>query len=186
MSENKTIIGNEEYLFDVIEKYPHVKDILIDLSEYFTKLNDTEFIENTAKQMTIKEAVLNSKIYLKEVMYQINDSIGMGKAYMDIQKRIISHVNETSLHQNMSDKNQKRPEWMNKSNSFIKKDVRNSHEDPFNMLNSLSEKLNHEEGFSIIQRFEPTPLLQYMKAKGFDTFVEKIEDQKFYIYFYKK
>jgi len=75
--------------------------------------------------------------------------------------------------------------WLISKDSFPVTDVRYMNVDPFNLIMELAGKTAEGEGFAIIQRFEPIPLINVLTGQGFLYLTEKIADYEFKIYFYR-
>lgn len=77
-------------------------------------------------------------------------------------------------------------EWQNKIAEFETMDVRGRKLDFFNELRAKASSKVKGEGLHIIQTFEPYPLYAVMKLMGFEHFTEKLDDNEYHAYFYKK
>jgi NitT/TauT family transport system substrate-binding protein len=75
--------------------------------------------------------------------------------------------------------------WINKRNKFDILDVRTMKTDPFDIIIKKAYSTNENEGFTLIQHFEPYPIINMLSEMGFDYYSEKISDNEFHIFFYK-
>ncbi len=79
-----------------------------------------------------------------------------------------------------------KPGWMRIVNFDNVLDVRGEATDPFNLIMEFSDKIGLEEGFKLIQTFNPTPLIPILEGKGFLFYTDKISDTEYHVYFYRK
>jgi len=71
---------------------------------------------------------------------------------------------------------------------IIEFDVRpiiNSGEDPLSSIVKKVKSIPQNCALKIINSFEPTPLISLLKKQGFDSFVNKVDDETVEAYFYK-
>lgn len=76
-------------------------------------------------------------------------------------------------------------DWKEKVKNFTVMDVRNVQGNFFPAIKKKAEALNTGEGITIIQTFEPKPLIQVMEGMGFEYYCEQEEEAKFNTYFYR-
>jgi len=76
--------------------------------------------------------------------------------------------------------------WLDKKDDFEIVDVRRWKEDPFSELIKLANETPQGEGFRLIQRFVPTPLINMIEPLGYETHVEQKGMFEHHIYFYRK
>ena len=76
-------------------------------------------------------------------------------------------------------------DWKEKTKDFTVVDVRNVQGNFFPGLKKRAESLEVGEGLTVIQTFEPKPLIQTMEALGFEYYCEQVESAVFNTYFYR-
>jgi len=76
--------------------------------------------------------------------------------------------------------------WQEDKQSFEIVDVRKWREDPFSELIKKANETPLGEGFRLIQKFVPTPLINMIEPLGYETFIEKKGMFEHHIYFYHK
>ena len=76
-------------------------------------------------------------------------------------------------------------DWKEKTKDFAVMDVRNAQGNFFPGIKKKAESLKVGEGLTIIQTFEPKPLVQVMEGLGFEYHCEQEESAKFNAYFYR-
>ncbi len=77
------------------------------------------------------------------------------------------------------------PKSLKKSN-FPILDVRNLDKDPFDTIVKRAYETGEGDGFVLIQKFLPYPVINMLAEMGFDYKTEKKSDSEFRVYFYKK
>ena len=188
MELKKEFIQEDDTIFQIITKHPILKETLKNLSPSFAKLDNPLIFNTVARTTTIKKASQIGKIYLKEMLYQLNDAIGMGKEYLYFTKSELNQKKNEFL-ENLSSnstQNEKPPVWIDESSKFEALDVRNSNEDPFSKIIEKANEKKPGNGFILIQKFEPIPLISYLESLGFEHFTRKVSSNEFHIIFYKK
>lgn len=76
-------------------------------------------------------------------------------------------------------------DWKEKVKDFAVMDVRNLQGNFFPAIKSKAESLLAGEGLTIIQTFEPKPLIQVMEGLGFEYYCEQMDTAQFNTYFYR-
>ncbi|MFN4215782.1 MAG: DUF1858 domain-containing protein [Brevinematales bacterium] len=176
----RKLITAEDTIYDIVTRYPEVKKRLLELSPRYERLNNPLLFQMVARSTTVKKAAALGNIYLREMLYQLNEAIGLGEEYLQQEKQATASlsINQENLLP------QEKPIWWEKRNLFSLLDVRGkSH--PFEEIITVAKNLKPGEGLLIYQEFIPYPLIDYLKTQGYEIYVEKEETQVI-IGFYKK
>lgn len=193
--EDKFITENDS-IYDVVTKYPEVKKRLLELSEKYGRLNNPVIFNTVAKLTSVKKAASVGGIYWKELVYQLNDAIGLGKEYVERSKASAFAAHGTgsagaSEHEghvpakDVRNSTGPRPQWMDKAKDFEVMDVREGGE-PFFNVTEKAKTVGSGKGFTLVQVFEPLPLIGYLETMGFEHVTEKVGDTEVRVYFFKK
>jgi len=75
--------------------------------------------------------------------------------------------------------------WRERKESFEDFDVRKSKEDPFGAIVKKAQETAPGQGFKLIQKFEPVPLINMLIPMGFEHETVKKDFFEYHIYFYK-
>ena len=75
--------------------------------------------------------------------------------------------------------------WRKRREQFESLEVRNMTTDPFDIILKKAYQIKEDEGFILIQQFEPLPLINMLTEMGFEYSSEKVHDNEYRIYFYK-
>ena len=76
-------------------------------------------------------------------------------------------------------------DWKDKTGGFQVLDVRNATGNFFPGIKKKAESLEAGEGLTVIQTFEPRPLMQFMQSIGYEYYCEQEEENKYNTYFYR-
>lgn len=176
----KKLITAEDTIYDIVTRYPEVKKRLLELSPRYERLNNPALFHTVAKLTTVKKAAAIASLYLREMLYQLNDAIGLGEEYLQQEKKATAGLS-------MQQENilpREKPPWWEKQDSFFLLDVRGkSH--PFEEITSRVKTLKSGEGLLIYQEFIPYPLIDYLKTEGYEVYYEQKETHVV-IGFYKR
>lgn len=77
------------------------------------------------------------------------------------------------------------PDWKENIKDFAVMDVRGAQGNFFPSIKRKAESLNIGGGLTVIQTFEPKPLIPVMEGLGFEYYCEKINDEQYNTYFYR-
>ena len=75
--------------------------------------------------------------------------------------------------------------WRERKETFETFDVRSSREDPFGAIIKKAQDTPPGDGFKLVQKFEPVPLINMLIPLGFEYETVEVGFFEFHIYFYK-
>ncbi len=75
--------------------------------------------------------------------------------------------------------------WEDRKDSFEILDVRTMTSDPFDIIIKKAYSVDDDSGFTLIQRFEPYPMINMLSEMGFEHLTEKHADDEVWIYLHK-
>ncbi len=179
------IITEEDKIYDLIIKFPQLKDTLIKMNPVFEKLNNKIAFNTVAKVTTVKTAAKIGKIYLNQFLLELNESIGKEKEFLKYKKKELNRVKGEVLSETFGIENKEPPVWLDNTEGFKIFDYSERDEEPFLEVTRYASLLKLNEGFILIQKFEPLPLINYLGKLGFDYFTDKLDNSKYKVYFYK-
>ena len=76
-------------------------------------------------------------------------------------------------------------DWKERKDKFDKLDVRDMQTDPFDIIFKKAYNIPENQGFILIQRFEPFPLINMLSEMGFEYLTEYKSVNEVWVYFYK-
>lgn len=188
MEKPEGIITEDDTVYDVISKYPQLKEVLVKISPKYQRLYNPVIFNTVAKLTPLKKAASIGNIYLKEMLYRLNDAIGKGNEFLSYFKSQIPKMQEEFLKKQFSGKTQEsgKPAWMNKAADFEVFDARTIDGEPFTHIMDKAGSIKQGKGFVLVQKFEPAPIIAYLGTQGFDNWVEKEAEDRVKVYFYKQ
>ncbi len=143
---------------DLIERYPHLEDKLIEIAPVFKKLKNPVLRRTIAKVTNLRQAAVVANINLGELINKIRAGAGQS-----IQK--IEEVEGYSLSE--------KPEWLKEYAVKIIYDAREGLENGIHpiakVLNDI-KNLNEGEIYLLITPFIPAPLIDILQQKTFNTY----------------
>ncbi|TDT72521.1 NitT/TauT family transport system substrate-binding protein [Hypnocyclicus thermotrophus] len=80
----------------------------------------------------------------------------------------------------------KKVNWKDRKNEFDILDVREMETDPFDIIIKKAYSLKEDDGFILIQKFNPIPMINMLSEMGFENIIEEKNKQEIWIYFHKK
>lgn len=189
MEKPEGIITEDDTVYDVITKYPQLKEVLVKISPKYQRLYNPVIFNTVAKLTPLKKAASIGNIYLKEMLYQLNDAIGKGGEFLAYFKSQIPKMQEDFLKKQFAgtSKNKiEKPGWMSGAAGFETLDARLIDGEPFGKILEKAKEIKAGKGFILVQKFEPSPIIAYLETQGFLHWVEKEVEDKIKVYFYKK
>lgn len=156
---------------DLLEAYPALETVLIEIAPVFTKLRNPVLRKTIAKVTTLKQAAAVGNVSLGEMINTLRKAVG--------QEISGSSIND---------------DWRNdgkeiQGNPVITYDAREDLErgvHPVARVMGDLNKLNPGETYLLITPFTPAPLIDKAKDKGFKSTSRKISDDKYETYFSKE
>ena len=76
--------------------------------------------------------------------------------------------------------------WEDRKDDFEILDVRTMRTDPFDIIIKKSYEVEEDDGFILIQRFKPLPLINMLSEMGYESVIEHKAPREIWIYFHKK
>ncbi len=253
--QNVKVVLASSNIKETLDKYPQLKNILIELSPKFKKMQNPALYNTLARFANFKDAAKITGISICEILYTINDYLETKEELIKIMPECIKNseqidskskeitwneskelyiYNENTIEEiiekvthikpqenivvisidkpdallkvanglgflfNMEKHREYRVSIFNptkpkkntpinkQKNKFYILDVRNMEKDPFDAIIKKAYEVEEGEGFVLIQRFEPFPIINMLSELGFEHETKRKNDNEFHIYFYKK
>ncbi len=252
----RPVMGHDN-VKETLDKYPELKEVLINLSPKFKRIQSPMLYQTLARFASFRDAARATGVSLCEILHVINRYLGIEKRLVDEMPECISQVREEELPagsditwqesqeryicnegsrdllalkiqqlkpgENIVILSVERPDilikiahglgmkfnleegkeyrlsvynpatavrkktgdWHHLKEHFEVMDVREMEVDPFDKIMEKAYSLKENEGFTLVQRFEPYPIINMLKDLGFESVTEKVNEGEFRIYFYK-
>lgn len=173
------IITKDAKIGEIIKKYPHLVDVLIEYNPHFKLLKNPILRRTVAKLATVEKAAQVAGVSLRGLLKVLNEAVGYQLSLGELQ----------SIPEIKRGPKDPPPEVKNaRDEDIVKLDVRDmlrSGEEPFGMIMNAVKNLKDQQILLLEVLFEPGPLYDVMERKGYQNYTEKVSDEHFRVYFYK-
>ncbi|HET9569941.1 MAG TPA: DUF1858 domain-containing protein [Bacteroidales bacterium] len=170
----KLIITPKTKIFDILEAYPELEDVLIGYVPEFEKIKNPVLRRTVGKVASLQQAASIGRVNVGDLVNHLRETIGQ--------------TVEEILSENPS-YNYETPAWFNISRVAASLDVREmlaKGEHPVAQVMEELKHLNDKEIYQLIAPFLPVPLIDKATSLGFTHWVKKEEEALFFIYFVKE
>ena len=168
--ENQKLITPDIKIYELLEKYPMVEDVLISLAPEFRKLKNPILRRTIARVTTLKQAAIVGNLNLSHLLNTLRKAVGQDEAYLKEQEA----------------ESVSKPIWLKDENIVIRYNATDDLKQgihPVNKVVKELETLEKEKIYCLSTEFIPSPLIDIVKGKGYNAYTEKGEDNLFNTYF---
>ena len=155
---------------ELLKEYPELEKVLIELAPVFSKLHNPVLRNTVARITTLQQAAVVGKVPLDKLINTLRIHAGI------VEINIVSN-NDLNSFQEAS--------WLKDNKVSRTVDIRpvlDKGEQPVSMIINLALGLRRDESLVVINSFVPAPLMDILKQKGFQLFLEQSEDQLVKLY----
>jgi len=173
MKKEELIITPKTKVFDIIEAYPELEDILIAYVPTFEKLKNPVLRRTVGKVATLQQAALIGNVNVGLLVNQLRHEIGQNA------EEIIAENQQY---------NYQKPQWFNVEKVTVKFDVREmlaNGEHPVAQVMEDLKKQKEDEIYQLIAPFLPVPLIDKASSLNFIHWIKKENEELYFIYFIK-
>ena len=170
----KLIITPKTKIYDLLEAYPQLEEILISSAPEFKKLQNPILRKTITRITNISQAAVIGNLNVEELVNRLRDKVG-----------------QSSIGQ-LDDSGQKYvtrcPEWFQKDaviNSIDIREMLNRGEQPVHEVLAAGKKLKDNEILEIIAPFIPAPLLDKTISLEYRHWLDRRSDTEYRVYFRK-
>ncbi len=152
----KLIITPKTKIYDLLEAYPDLEDVLIDSAPEFRKLKNPVLRKTIARITTISQAAIIGRLNVEDLVNRLRSAIG--------QKNITQSDEGGTKYVTA------RPDWFSEGSVVRSIDIRdmlNRGEQPVFEVMAAIKKLNKNEILETIAPFIPAPLLDKTLGLGY-------------------
>jgi hypothetical protein len=157
---------------DLLDKYPQLEAIFIELSPAFKKLKNPVIRRTIGKVATLQQAAALGNIPVPLMINTLRSAIG---------QELLTEGGEGM------DLNFQQPEWFNEAKVMVQFDaspVINSGGNPMQQVFNHLEKIRPGEIFLLITPFVPAPIIDLIMKKGYVHYCQKITEELIHTFFY--
>ncbi len=170
----KLIITPKAKIYDLLEAYLELEEILISAVPEFKKLKNPLLRKTITRITTIAQAAAIGGLNTGDLVNKLREIVG---------QELIHETAEGEVRYNTL-----RPSWFKEQdivNSIDVSEMLNRGEQPVHEVLAAIKKLNEKEILEVIAPFLPAPLLDKSIGLGYNHWVDKRSGNDFRIYFSK-
>jgi len=165
------IVTKDTKISKILKENKDAIDTIASINKHFLKLKNPILRKVLASRVSIKEAAKIGNTTINAFLKRL-EAIGFNVSYEEetSPQEITETINTTDLH-------------------IIELDVRSTIEsgaDPFKEIMQSIKKLNDKETLKVVNVFEPIPLINILREKGYKTWTDKIYENEYHTYFTKE
>lgn len=169
------IITPKTKIFDLLEAYPRLEDVLISMAPQFVKLKNPILRKTIAKVATLSQAATIGGLKVEELINRLRAEVGQNS---------VMALDDENKHYNTL-----RPDWFRPENVIKHLDIRemlNAGEQPVNQVIADLNKLNAGDIYHVVAPFIPAPLIDKASSLEIDHWIDPKDNELFDVFFRKK
>ena len=173
MSDIKNIIKTEitpqTMVSDMLENYPELEDKLIEIAPIFEKLKNPLLRKTIAKVANLKQAATIGNVPVSDLISQLREAVGLTE--LDVTEK--------------SETKSEKPVWVTKDKVVMEYDAMIDLENGIHPAGKVTKEihdLKDDDLYLLITPFVPAPLLQMVEDKGYEYYVDQLDEQVFETY----
>ena len=170
----KLIITPKTKIYDLLEAFPELEEILIRSAPEFKKLRNPVLRKTIARITNIGQAAIIGGLNVEELVNRLREEAGQGS---------LGQFDESGAKYVTT-----RPEWFRKeavSHTIDIREMLNKGEQPVHEVLAAIKRLNENEILEIIAPFIPAPLLDKTLSLDYKHWLDKKGEGDFRVYFIK-
>jgi hypothetical protein len=169
---DKLIITPKTKIYDLLEAYPQLEDVLIEYASAFKKLKNPILRKTIARITTLQQASAIGEVKVEEIINRLRKEVGQDAASIESEAAYIID----------------KPIWFDENKiakEFDVSDMLAAGEHPVSQVISDLKTLKANEIYKMTAPFLTAPLIDKATSLDFKHWVNKINEQLFEIYFSK-
>jgi hypothetical protein len=162
MRETKLIITPKTKVGELLDVYPQLEEVLIDISPSFVKLKNPILRKVVARMASLQQAAIVGNLKVEDLVNRLRKEVGQD---------LVNDIDENT--QYLVDTS---PEWFYQAaltNHFDASPIINSGGSPLADVLALTNKLQAGEILELKTPFVPAPIIDLLKQKGFKLFSKR-------------
>jgi hypothetical protein len=171
---DKLIITPKTKIYDLLESYPELEDILIEAAPEFRKLKNPVLRKTITRITNIGQAAVIGGLNVEALVNKLRNKAG---------QESLSQLDESGTKYNTT-----RPEWYDPGIVVNRIDIRemlNKGEQPVHEVMAAIHKMEEHRILEVIAPFIPAPLLDKTLSLGYRHWLEKRSSEEYRVYFTK-
>jgi uncharacterized protein (DUF2249 family) len=170
----KLIITPKTKVYELLQAYPELEDVLIEIAPVFKKLKNPVLRRTIARVTTLQQAAQVGETPVHSMVNTLRQKVGQD-SLEGLEASAAGHT--------------ERPSWFNQHKIVKRLDARPIIEQgghPLGEVLTGVSDLKPGEIFELVTPFTPAPLIERVVEQGFDNWSEKKAEDHFINYFLKK
>ena len=168
----KLIITPKTRIYDLLNAYPQLEDVLISSAPQFKKLKNPVLRKTITRITSLSQAAVIGGLKVEDLINKLRKEVGQ-TTIDSIEVENKKYVTE-------------KPLWFDESKvseSIDIRDMLHAGEQPVHVVLSAINKLNEGEILKIIAPFIPAPLIGKSLSMNYYHWINKIGDEEYLVYF---
>jgi len=161
-------------IFDLLETYPQLEDVLMEMAPPFKKLKNPVLRKTITKITSLSQAAVIGGLNVEEMIGKLRKEIGQDNIYLSTETGV-QYTRE-------------QPGWFDVKAILSSVDIRSmlhSGEQPVHEILSLLKQLKEDEILEIIAPFIPAPLIDKTLSLGYQHWLKEVSTDEFRVYLKK-
>jgi len=168
----KLIITPKTKIYDLLEAYPELEKVLIEMAPQFEKLKNPILRKTIARVTNLSQAAIIGNLNVENLVNKLRSEIGQNnlQALSEEQNNFVTE----------------KPEWFDEKQIINKidiKDMLNAGEQPVHEVMSAIKKLNDKQILMVVAPFVPAPLIDKSLSLNYKHWIDKKSEEDISIYF---
>lgn len=168
----KLIITPKTKVNDLLEAYPQLEEILIDIAPPFKKLKNPVLRKTIARVTTLAQAAIVGGVKVEEMITRLRAEIGQ-TSVQTIDEETRNYITE-------------KPQWFDEVEIARTIDIRemlNAGEQPVHEVLFVIKGLQSNETLKVIAPFIPAPLIDKSLSLNYRHWLDKKGEDEYWVYF---
>ncbi|MCT4591283.1 MAG: DUF1858 domain-containing protein [Carboxylicivirga sp.] len=169
---NQLIITPKTKIYDLLEAFPQLEDVLIQAAPQFKKLRNPVLRKTVAKVTNLSQAAVIGGLNVEELVNQLRLEVGQ--------------TTTENLEIEGGQYTTEQPDWFDKSKiseSIDISEMLNAGEQPVHEVMAAVKKLEKQQILEVIAPFIPAPLIDKSLSMNHQHWLNKISADKILVYF---
>lgn len=166
------IITPKTKIYDLLEAYPQLEEVLIKAAPKFKKLRNPVLRKTVAKITTLNQAAIIGGLKVEELVNLLRNEVGQSTT----EALEVEHGNYVT----------KQPHWFNKESITETIDIRemlNEGEQPVHEVMAAVKRLKENGILKVVAPFIPAPLIDKSLSMEYKHWLNQIADEEYWVYF---
>lgn len=170
MENNKLIINPKTKVYDLLEAYPELENLLIEKVPTFEKLKNPVLRKTIARITSLQQAAVIGNIPIDKLINFLRNEVGQTNLQIENEMNYVMN----------------KPEWFTSEKIAKSLDARpmlEAGEHPVNQVIADLKQLNEGEIYELTTPFLPAPLIDKASSLNFKHWISQEAENRFKIYF---